>query len=171
MKRLIRLPLVLAVGFISMIAATVDFDEQFNRVILDPINRFIEAMGYAGFNCKKLYELSEDQIWKAIKYLDDALSGKKVTVEGKEYDILEANIGGCPGGRYETPCNSFTILINKPIPKIGIFSAQKNSNVYFLNDGKVLLETAIAEHKLIPTNKSLTEIFKLGKKFFDKFKA
>jgi len=29
------------------IAPPVDFDEQFNRVILDPINRFIEAMGYA----------------------------------------------------------------------------------------------------------------------------
>jgi DNA polymerase elongation subunit (family B) len=28
------------------IAPPVDFDEQFNRVILDPINRFIEAMGY-----------------------------------------------------------------------------------------------------------------------------
>jgi DNA polymerase elongation subunit (family B) len=28
-------------------APPVDFDEQFNRVILDPINRFIEAMGYA----------------------------------------------------------------------------------------------------------------------------
>ena len=28
-------------------ALPVDFDEQFNRVILDPINRFIEAMGYA----------------------------------------------------------------------------------------------------------------------------
>ena len=27
-------------------APPVDFDEQFNRVILDPINRFIEAMGY-----------------------------------------------------------------------------------------------------------------------------
>jgi DNA polymerase elongation subunit (family B) len=29
------------------IAPPVDFDEQFNRVILDPINRFVEAMGYA----------------------------------------------------------------------------------------------------------------------------
>jgi len=28
-------------------APPVDFDEQFNRVILDPINRFVEAMGYA----------------------------------------------------------------------------------------------------------------------------
>lgn len=28
------------------LAPPVDFDEQFNRVILDPINRFIEAMGY-----------------------------------------------------------------------------------------------------------------------------
>ncbi len=28
-------------------APPVDFDEQFNRVILDPINRFIEAMGYS----------------------------------------------------------------------------------------------------------------------------
>jgi DNA polymerase elongation subunit (family B) len=28
------------------IAPPVDFDEQFNRVILDPINRFVEAMGY-----------------------------------------------------------------------------------------------------------------------------
>ena len=28
-------------------APPVDFDEQFNRVILDPMNRFIEAMGYA----------------------------------------------------------------------------------------------------------------------------
>jgi DNA polymerase elongation subunit (family B) len=27
-------------------APEVDFDEQFNRVILDPINRFVEAMGY-----------------------------------------------------------------------------------------------------------------------------
>ena len=29
------------------LAPPVDFDEQFNRVILDPINRFIEAMGYS----------------------------------------------------------------------------------------------------------------------------
>ena len=29
------------------LAPPVDFDEQFNRVILDPMNRFIEAMGYA----------------------------------------------------------------------------------------------------------------------------
>jgi len=29
------------------IAPPVDFDEQFNRVILDPINRFIESMGYS----------------------------------------------------------------------------------------------------------------------------
>jgi hypothetical protein len=28
------------------IAPPVDFDEQFNRVILDPINRFVESMGY-----------------------------------------------------------------------------------------------------------------------------
>ena len=28
-------------------APPVDFDEQFNRVILDPMNRFIEAMGYS----------------------------------------------------------------------------------------------------------------------------
>jgi hypothetical protein len=58
------------------------------------------------------------------------------------------------------------------MPKNGIFSAQKNSTVFILNNGKVLLETAIgADYKLIPTNKSLTEIFKLGKKFFDRFKA
>jgi|688.fasta_scaffold321453_3 hypothetical protein len=138
-----------------------------NYLLKDPGNGIVN-----GFNCKKLYELSEDQRYKSTKYLDDALTGKKVTVEGKEYDILEVNIGGCPGGRYETPCNSFIILINKPMPKNGIFSAQKNSTVFILNNGKVLLETAIgADYKLIPTNKSLTEIFKLGKKFFDRFKA
>ena len=93
-------------------------------------------------------------------------------MEGKEYNIIATNIGGCPGGRYETPCNSFTVLIDRPMPKNGIFASSENSNVYFLNDGKILLETAIgAEYKIIPKNKTLTEIFTLGKKFFDRFKA
>ena len=126
-----------------------------------------------GFNCKKLYDLSEDQMWNVIKYLDAALVGKKkVTVEGKEYNIISVNVGGCPGGRYETPCNAFTICIDKRMPKNGIFAASENTLIYFLNDGKILMETAIgAEDKLIPTTKALTEIFTLGKKFFDTFKA
>ena len=126
-----------------------------------------------GFSCKKLYDLDEDQMWNAIKYLDTALTGKKkVMVEGKEYNIIAVNVGGCPGGRYERPCNAFTILIDKPMPKNGIFSASENSNIYFLSDGKILLETALgAGEKVIPTTKELTEIFNLGKKFFDKFKA
>ena len=112
-------------------------------------------------------------MWKVIKYLDDALVGKKkVTFGGKEYNIIGVNVGGCPGGRYETPCNAFTICIDKPMPKNGIFAASENTLIYFLNDGKILMETAIgAEDKLIPATKELTEIFNLGKKFFDKFKA
>jgi len=125
-----------------------------------------------GFNCKKLYDLSEHQMYLSTKYLDDALVGKKkVTVQGKEYDIIGTNVGGCPGGRYETPCNSFTIYINKSYAPRGIWSGSENSNVYFLNTGKILLETSLNRREEIPTNKSLEEIFTLGKKFFDRFKA
>jgi hypothetical protein len=138
-----------------------------SMVLKNPGNGIVD-----GFSCKKLYDLDEDQMWNAIKYLDAALVGKKkVTVEGKEYNIIAVNVGGCPGGRYERPCNAFTILIDKPMPKNGIFSAQTNSTVYFLSDGKILLETSIGAEKVIPTTKELTEIFNLGKKFFDKFKA
>lgn len=139
-----------------------------NLILKNPGNGVVD-----GFSCKKLYDLDEDQMYRAIEYLDKALTGKKkVTVEGKEYDIVDVNVGGCPGGRYEAPCNAFSILINKPMPKNGIFVAQPNSTVWFLNTGKILLETAIgAENKLIPTNKSLQEVFTLGKKFFDRFKA